>query len=544
MDFSWGKKYTLHITACFSPLGVRKIGIDTVKEWQQGDSMIKSLGIFRRWGGALATCILLAETLVACNFGVIPTQTPILPLSTTTPTVKFTFTTRNTLPPTIKVTAKNTITSTIPITPFITLTSFSTSPYTPLNESRIAYCAYTGTGSGAAIHLMNSDGSGNVRLTDASAYNTIPTWSPDGTKILFTMSGATQESLNGIYLMNANGSGLTRITRSTAQNLLPHWSPDGQKIVFQSMLNGKSEIHVINSDGSGETNLSYDEWPDTLPFWSPDGRNIIFTSLLGNNYEVMVMNADGSELTDLTNDPDEDSAYYPWSPDGKKIVFTSDHKGDRDIIMLDLVDYITINLSNDPHSDWLPRWSPDGKQVAFLSDRDGRPEIYLVNADGSHVTRLSNLPGDKTTISWSPDGKRIAFTGDPEEKGLHDIFVINVDGSSLTNLTHSAMDDMNPEWAPVESQLNSCVAGWTRLNAGSSAMVMPGDLPNRVRSVPEVADNVISLLYPGTIVKILEGPLCQDNLVFWKVGNADIPGGSGWTAEGDGKDYWLEPYNP
>jgi hypothetical protein len=33
-----------------------------------------------------------------------------------------------------------------------------------------------------------------------------------------------------------------------------------------------------------------------------------------------------------------------------------------------------------------------------------------------------------------------------------------------------------------------------------------------------------------------------DNLVFWKVENANIPGGAGWTAEGDLHDYWLEPY--
>jgi hypothetical protein len=28
---------------------------------------------------------------------------------------------------------------------------------------------------------------------------------------------------------------------------------------------------------------------------------------------------------------------------------------------------------------------------------------------------------------------------------------------------------------------------------------------------------------------------------IWRVEKFTIPGGSGWTAEGDGKEYWLEP---
>jgi len=33
-----------------------------------------------------------------------------------------------------------------------------------------------------------------------------------------------------------------------------------------------------------------------------------------------------------------------------------------------------------------------------------------------------------------------------------------------------------------------------------------------------------------------------DELIFWKVESKSIPGGVGWTAEGDGKDYYLNPY--
>jgi hypothetical protein len=54
----------------------------------------------------------------------------------------------------------------------------------------------------------------------------------------------------------------------------------------------------------------------------------------------------------------------------------------------------------------------------------------------------------------------------------------------------------------------------------------------------------IALLYPGSVVELLEGPICADGVVFWKVGSDLVPGGIGWTAEGDGADYFLEPYVP
>jgi hypothetical protein len=122
--------------------------------------------------------------------------------------------------------------------------------------------------------------------------------------------------------------------------------------------------------------------------------------------------------------------------------------------------------------------------------------------------------------------------------------VADVDGSGFTNLTNSPGDDWAPDWSRTGGLSIACAAGWTRLSAGKYAIVTQGDLPDRVRSEPKIADNIISLLYPGSIVKILEGPVCADGLVFWKVENAAIPGGMGWTAEGDGKEYWLASYTP
>lgn len=90
-----------------------------------------------------------------------------------------------------------------------------------------------------------------------------------------------------------------------------------------------------------------------------------------------------------------------------------------------------------------------------------------------------------------------------------------------------------------------CTLGWTRLTAGGLAKVSDASTtPNRVRASPSTADTSIALLYPGSVVKLIEGPVCADGVVFWRVGSDLIPGGVGWTAEGDKVNYFLEPTDP
>jgi hypothetical protein len=90
-----------------------------------------------------------------------------------------------------------------------------------------------------------------------------------------------------------------------------------------------------------------------------------------------------------------------------------------------------------------------------------------------------------------------------------------------------------------------CTSGWTRLKAGAESKVSEDNpTPNRVRAGPSLGNNIIAQLPPGTIVEVLEGPVCAEGLVFWKVDSDLIAGGVGWTAEGDVREYYLQPYVP
>ena len=47
-----------------------------------------------------------------------------------------------------------------------------------------------------------------------------------------------------------------RLTNNSATDHGPSWSPDGLKIVFHSDRDGDHEIYVMNTDGSNPTNIT------------------------------------------------------------------------------------------------------------------------------------------------------------------------------------------------------------------------------------------------------------------------------------------------
>lgn len=79
-----------------------------------------------------------------------------------------------------------------------------------------------------------------------------------------------------------------------------------------------------------------------------------------------------------------------------------------------------------------------------------------------------------------------------------------------------------------------------RLIVGQQGRVLPGDA-NNVRDAASRSGTRIGAIDGGVIFNILEGPVCADGLVWWRV---ESNGLLGWTVEGAENEYWIEPYSP
>ena len=83
----------------------------------------------------------------------------------------------------------------------------------------------------------------------------------------------------------------------------------------------------------------------------------------------------------------------------------------------------------------------------------------------------------------------------------------------------------------------------SRLFIGQHASVSVGGVPNRLRDQPGTDANQIGILKPSTPFEIIGGPTCDTTkfLRWWQV---DANGQVGWTTEGEGQNYYLDPPPP
>ena len=148
------------------------------------------------------------------------------------------------------------------------------------------------------IWVMDADGSDPVQLT-TTGDNAFPSWSPDGLRIVFA---SLRDGNFEIYVMDADGGNQTRLTNNTALDLNPAFSPDGSQIVFDTERNGaNNEIYVMDDDGQNPVRLTNNSAEDFYPAWSPDGSFIAFSSNRDGATTVWVMGANGSSQTEVSS---------------------------------------------------------------------------------------------------------------------------------------------------------------------------------------------------------------------------------------------------
>jgi len=222
-----------------------------------------------------------------------------------------------------------------------------------------------------ALKVMNADGTGHVTLFDAKDRNVgivSPSWSPDGSHIVFTMGRYGLRNPNRpaqLAMVRADGSDFEMLTRGTANSGYATFSPDGKRLVYR-VLGSEQGLRILSLPDGRITKLTT-EW-DNFPAWSPRGDRIVFTGFRSGDFEIYTIRPDGSGLRQLTHDHGND-AHAVWSPDGKSILFTSSRMG------------------------WKDETNGGGQSYG---------EVFVMREDGTHLRQLTDDQWEESADAWLP----------------------------------------------------------------------------------------------------------------------------------------------
>jgi serine/threonine protein kinase/Tol biopolymer transport system component len=206
-----------------------------------------------------------------------------------------------------------------------------------------------------------------------------------------------------LWRADRDGSNRVELVDPPLKPILPSWSPDGKRIVFVGLTEKENEYqaYVVSSEGGAVHRvLPRDGGPQTDADWSPDGKKIVYsTSPLGGRDTKSVIRILDVATGKVTTLPDSEGMFSSrWSPDGKYISASS-------------FDQLSINLFDLATQQWsvlhkgiiaFPAWSTDSRFIYYLSYVDD-PGVFRVRVADGEVERifsLANIGFTGTLGSW------------------------------------------------------------------------------------------------------------------------------------------------
>ncbi|HLV81633.1 MAG TPA: S41 family peptidase [Chthonomonadaceae bacterium] len=286
------------------------------------------------------------------------------------------------------------------------------------------------------IWIVPVTGGDATRLTDDPYNDSDINWSPDATKIVLTSDRGGQMD---VYTLDVKTKKLTRMTDDTAVETNPTFSPDGKWISFARAGGdaASSGLYLVPAGGGPERRLATGNGNNdfgngiTAHSWSPDSKWVTFSRMDPyHTRDIWVVPAIGGPEVNITRYPgDNDEPRF--TQDGRRLLFLSDRNSSLQLfqVPLETEDDLAAGGPSEPGKEVKIDFAdikdraeavtpPGGNVLDYAPTPDGHAAIVQMNNNFWNVSIGGGplhplVAGGETglNIRMMPDGSRFFYIG-------------------------------------------------------------------------------------------------------------------------------------